>query len=130
MIERIAYVRDNEYDRNPIGVVVLRYDEGHFGVGVSLCKTDEDKFDKVTGKAMAMARAKTCYVEKPLLLKDIVKLGIDEFFEFGGVKFTPTNNTSEETFERLVRAFETYGSVVDDMVYTLALAKVKAETKR
>lgn len=130
MIERIAYVRDNEYDRNPIGVVVLQYLDGHFGVGVSLCKTDEDKFDKAMGKSLAQFRAQFCYTENPLLLKDIVKLGIDEFFEFGGVKFTPTNNTSEETFERLVRAYETYGSVVDDMVYTLALSKVKAETKR
>lgn len=129
MIERIAYVRDDEYERNPIGVVVLRYDEGHFGVGVSLCKIDEDKFDKATGKAMAQNRAQICYIENPLLLKDIVKLGIEDFFALGGVKFTPTNNTSEETFERLVHAYETYGSVVDDMVYTLALAKVKAETK-
>ena len=130
MIERIAYVRDNECDRNPIGVVVLQYLDGHFGVGVSLCKTDEDKFDKVTGKAMAMFRAQTCYIENPLLLKDVVKLGIEDFFTLGGIKFTPTNSTSEETFERLVRAYETYGSVVEDMVYTLALAKVKAETKR
>lgn len=130
MIERIAYVRDNEYDRNPIGVVVLQYLDGHFGVGVSLCKTDEDRFNKVTGVNMAENRAQICYVENPLLLKDIVKLGIEDFFTLGGVKFTPTNNTSEETFERLVHAFETYSSVVEDMVYTLALAKVKAETKR
>ena len=128
MIERIADVRDNDCDRNPIGVVVLQYLDGHFGVGVSLCKTDEDRFDKATGKGMAQNRAQICYVENPLLLKDIVKLGIDEFFEFGGVKFTPTNNTSEETYERLVHAFETYLNVVDDMIYTLALAKVKSET--
>lgn len=129
MIERIAYVRNDEYERNPIGVVVLRYDEGHFGVGVSLCKTDEDKFNKVTGVNMAENRAQTCYNENPLLLKDIVKLGIEDFFTLGGIKYTPTNNTSEDTFERLVHAFETYSNVVDDMVYTLALAKVKAETK-
>ena len=129
MIERIAYVRDDEYERNPIGVVVLRYDEGHFGVGLSLCKVDEDKFDKITGKSMAMARAQICYNEHNLLLKDIVKLDIDDFLKCGGLKYNPTKNTSEETFERLVHAFETYLNVVDDMIYTLALAKVKSETK-
>ena len=127
MIERISYVRDDE--RNPIGVVVLRYLDGHFGVGVSLCKVGEDKFDKITGKSMAMARAQICQIEHPMLLKDVVKLGIEDFFTLGGLKYTPTNNTSEETFERLVTAFETYTNVVEDMVYTLALAKVKSETK-
>lgn len=128
MIERIAYVRDNDYDRSPIGVVVLRYENGHFGVGVSLCKIDEDKFDKATGKAMAQNRAQICYIENPLLLKDIVKLDIEDFLKCGGIKYNPTNSTSEETFERLVHAFETYLNVVDDMIYTLALAKVKSET--
>lgn len=127
MIERIAYVRDHE-TRDPFGVVVLRYENGHFGVGASLCKMDEDKFDKKFGRELASKRAQTCHDENHLLLKDIARLDIQNFLKLGGVTFTPTNGTSEDTFERLVRSFETYLDVVTDMIYTLALAKVKSET--
>lgn len=127
MIERIAYVRDPE-TRDPFGVVVLRYENGHFGVGASLCKMDEDKFDKKFGRELASKRAQTCHGENALLLKDIARLDIQNFLKLGGVTFTPTNGTSEDTFERLVRSYETYLDVVTDMIYTLALAKVKSET--
>ena len=127
MIERIAYVRD-PFTRDPFGVVVLRYENGRFGVGVSLCKMDEDKFDKRFGRELASKRAQTCHGENPLLLKDIARLDIKDFLDLGGLTYIPTNGTSEDTFERLVRSFETYGSVVEDLIYTLALAKVKSET--
>jgi len=109
-----------------VGVMTMVYDKGHFGIGVSLCNTKIDKFDKDEGKKIAYERAVNCLNKNPLLLKDISKLGIHKMETIGG--FTFPKHTLEAD-AKLYFAVKTYCLLVEDMIYTLALSKVRAETE-
>ena len=123
VINKTRYIK---IDGTKVGVITMLYDKGHFGIGVSLCNTKIDKFDKDEGKLLAYNRAVDCLDKNPLLLKDIGNLSLSKIETIGGFKFP--RNTYEADMKVCI-FLEAYCLLVDDMVYTLALSKVRAETE-
>lgn len=121
---KTRYIRDLDTNSR-VGVITLVYDKGHFGLGVSLCNTGVDKFDRNEGKRLSYERAVECLAKTPMLLKDLGNVGINRMEETGGFKFP------RSTYEADAKVFSTikaYRLLIDDMIYTLALSKVRAET--
>lgn len=124
IINKTRYIRDLDTN-SKVGVITLVYDKGHFGLGVSLCNSKADKFDRNEGKEIAYSRAVECLSKTPMLLKDINSIGVERMETLAGFKFPKT------TYEADVKVFSTlkaYCLLIDDMIYTLALSKVRAET--
>ena len=127
MFERTRYVRD--IDGSRVGVVTILYENGKFGAGMSLCRTDEDKFDCELGKQMAKDRALQSMNNSHLLLKDLTQATcFHRVARVTGCEFPQTKHMSFETEDRIVDAVGTFIVTVQDMIYTLALSKVKSET--
>ena len=123
MIERTRYIKDSY--GNKYGVVTIIYNEGRFGAGMSLC--NEDKFDKVVGKEMALKRAME---NQTLLLKDLTQANtFPRFAKVTGCNIPLTSSRDYAMENKLYDAFGTFIVTVHDIIYTLALAKVKAETR-
>ena len=73
MIEKVRHVED--WAGNKIGTIAVVYENGQFGVGVSICRTDLDTFYKTKGKELALERAKEDLKKNNrYLLKDIVSV--------------------------------------------------------
>ena len=125
IISKTRYIRDLDTNSR-VGVITLVYDKGHFGLGVSLCNTNIDQFNRDEGKKMAYARAVDCLAKNPMLLKDISNVGVNRMEEIGGFKF-PRN--TYEADAKVFSTIKTYCLLIEDMVYTLALSKVRAETE-
>ena len=127
MFERTRYVRD--VDGTRVGVVTILYENGRFGAGMSLCRTDEDRFDCELGKKMAKERALENMNKKHVLLKDLTQAtNLYRIARVTGCNFPLTKDMTVETENRVFDATGTFIITVHDMIYTLALAKVKAET--
>lgn len=140
MIERTRYIKD--YDGTKLGVITFLYENGKFGAGMSICKIDEDKFDKVAGKTLAMERAVANLNAAPVLLKDLVKVrDLKSLAKITScsipknmnVKITLTDDGEEEvegvdTVYRMITALEAFRSLFGDMLYTLALTKVREDS--
>ena len=99
------------------------YDKGKFGVGVSLCNFREDKFDRTEGVRLATERAYESHKNNGLLLKDVVNLQNAESFKVCGCKLP------KGSYDKIVSVADAYVNLVDDMIYTIALNKVRAETE-
>lgn len=135
MIERVRYVKSS-VDNSKQGVLVLVYDKGYFGAGLSFCKVSEeetDKFDKEVGKSLARARAMECLKNNKLYLRDLDKATDPmTILKLTGCNFPQGNAAMAKDEELIVKLFDivtTFSATVADMIYTLALAKVKAETE-
>ena len=127
MIERTMYVKDC-FSGNKVGVITIIYDGNRFGVGVSMCKVDEDKFDKVIGKELAMSRAKECLTKTPMLLKDLTSVGsLFRLSKLSGCGLPTTINVDCDTYDREEALIDTYNYAVKDMIYTLALRYVQSD---
>ena len=125
-ISRVRYIRNSFGDKDfgkKIGVIEVLYKDGKFGVGVSLCNTKIDEFDKEEGKRIAHERAVECRENSPLLLKDLLQCNIEKT---SGCNFP--KGWKGDPFKKAFDAVSCYESIVNDMVYTLALSKVRAET--
>ena len=120
MIERTRYV-DNCIGK--VGAITVVYDKGHFGIGVSICRTDLDRFVKSTGKNLSRERAIANLKESKILLKDLRSVnGLNISLTALGVKMPTMTRGDLWVFEY------TLTKLVNDMIYTLALTKVKDET--
>jgi len=131
IINKTRYIRDLDTN-SKVGVITLVYDKGHFGLGVSLCNSKADKFNRDKGKEIAYSRAIECLSKTPMLLKDINSIDVERMETLAGFKFPKTTGCLKTTYEASVKVFSTwkaYCLLIDDMVYTLALSKVRAETE-
>lgn len=130
MFERTRYVRD--IDGTKCGVVTILYENGKFGAGMSLCKMDEDAFDRKAGKELARTRALASLNNDNLLLKDLTHAScLHRIAKITGCSFPQVSNVDridEATENRTMDAAAAFIMTVHDMIYTLALAKVKDET--
>ena len=126
MIERTRYLRN--VDGSKYGVITLLYQNGHFGAGISLCNTDEDIFNAEEGKRLAKDRALYSFTTKNLLMKDLRRANVP----YRVARITDCNfpQSLNNNFKMVYKMWETTTSfikAVDDMIYTIALAKVKAD---
>lgn len=135
MLERTRYIKD--VDGTKFGVLTFLYENGKFGAGMSVCKLDEDKFDRVAGKEIAKERAIANLKASPVLLKDLVK--VRSFRDLAKITSCsiPSNmhiskdcenmDSRADTIYRMATALGTYHELFGDLLYSLALAKVRAE---
>ena len=88
MIEVTMYVKDAWMDRS-LGVATLVYDNGKFGVGISI-RNFKDSFNKAVGKDIARERALANLEANPFTqISDIVNRFRDEFYRtLPGAPFT------------------------------------------
>lgn len=126
MITRTKYVKGQNGKK--LGVVALIYTEGYFGVGVSLCN-EEDKFDNRVGTGLAIERAEKVRKENPLYLKDLTNLTLAKVSQLTGCSIPLGMNCSTSEFLKGMHLMDTLSDVVTDMIYTLAIDKVKSESK-
>lgn len=130
MIERIRYIKSS-LDGAKQGVIVLIYDQGYFGAGMSFCNSEEDNFDREVGKELARTRAKDS-LEKKLYLRDLNK-AVDpiSICNLTGCNFPQGQRAQAKDGELLVKTFDivdTFASTVVDMIYTLAVAKAREDS--
>jgi len=131
MIERIRYIK-TLFGNVKQGVIVLLYDQGHFGVGMSFCNSSEDKFDKEVGKKLARDRAMESLKKGNLYLRDLDK-AVDPFTicKLAGCNFPLGQRIVEKDDDhpyKICDIVDTFTMAVSDLIYTLALSKVKSET--
>ena len=130
MIERIRYIKDDFGEKS--GVVDIVYDKGYFGLGISLCSVGEDKFVKAEGKKIAHERALESLKEFKMLVKDFSHIREN----WGSVKKYSKCNIPLGVCNMgfpMQRDYDTYTTVCDtfeDMLYTLAIAKSRADIKQ
>ena len=130
MIERTRYVED--FYGNRFGVVSIIYDKGHFGVGISICRTSPDhdgnfdKFNKEVGLKIAKERAQKSLETDNYLLKDF--LFTDGRVDFNRYSFKLPVFKADDA---RAYCFELdFIRTCEDMIYTLALTKVKEDSVR
>ena len=125
-ISRVRYIKD--FDGHKFGVMELIYDKGKFGLGMSLCNTKIDKFDRDKGKELAHQRAIECRERNPLLLRDFGNLSIKDIETRSGCVIPMGSSVGDPLFEKVIIVLHSLECITNDMVYTLALSKVKSET--
>lgn len=125
-INRVRYIRDSY--GNKFGVMEVLYENGKFGVGISLCNTKIDKFEKSEGRDIAHQRATSCREKTPLLLKDLINCNLEDVAgcNLPNVK----GNFGDPALVKACNIIRCYELLVEDIIYTLALSKVRAETER